>query len=341
MGFVLMELARCSGGLLLQSFYNFGIEAEMERLKHGGMKRGKCWLIFGLWLCAATVMRAGLLEEVIRKPGTWNQMCAMPMPLDFDVPLPMYSLATARNFFLSPANLDRLQEQRAVVGADIVSLLNRMDLSKATNNSAQPVGLLDSNQDPEQLSGTLLDIILQLDVVEALPGLLRVEADLNQRLSAAKTNDASLPALDLGGPVMFSGVTQENFKEQFSSRRRSEFTARVYQREMLSVMAALLRHERYQPLLDSDLEKSYFGHLKQNAGNVQLERFHSAADIPSNQKGWIGFDTVHGLPFFKDQYHAAFVPYTPELRQDIRKWAADYLQQTSGKKTSAASTTVK
>lgn len=304
------------------------------------MKTRKGWLTLGLWLCTATITQASLLEEVIRQPGVWNQMCSGPRALEFDVPLPMYGLAATRNFFLSQQNLDRLEAERAAVGADIVNLLNRMDLAKATIR-APSASLMDANQDPEQLNGTLLDIILQMNMVEAMPGLLRVEEDLNQRLAAAKTNEAALPPLDLGGPVMFSGVNPATVKEDFSPRRMREFTARVYQREILSVMAALLRHERYQPLLDSNLEAKYFEHLKQEAADAQLARFHSAAEIPSEQKAWIGFDPIHGLPFRKDQYHAALAPYTPELRQEIRKWAADYLNQTTQKGTTSTSSKVK
>jgi hypothetical protein len=322
------------------------------------MKKRIGWLFLALWLCAATVTHASLLDEVIRKPGMWNQMCAMPLPLEFDVPLPMYGLATPRNFFLSTANRDQLRAQRAVVVADIAKLLNRMDLSKTTNgdrlvamaingdtnqailvSAPKPFSFTDSNQDPEQLTGTLLDIILQLDVVEALPGLLRVEADLNERLvAAAKDSGASLPELDLDSPVTSVG---DRSNTDATRRRMREFPVRVYQREMLSVMAALLRHERYQPLLDSDLEAKYFEHLKQGAGDQQLARIHSAADIPSGQEGWIGFDPIHGVPFHKDQFHTGFVPFTPDLRLEIRKWAADYLQQKSGNGKSAASTVVK
>jgi hypothetical protein len=323
------------------------------------MKKRKGWLALSLWLCTVTVTQAGLLDEVIREPGMWNQMCAMPRPLEFDVPLPMYGLAAPRNLFLSTANRDRLRAQRAVVVADIVKLLNRMDLSKATNGVrvvampingdtnqmtlmgvvVKPSSFTESNQDPEQLTGTLLDIILQLDVVEALPGLSRVEAALNERLgAAAKDGGASLPELDLDSPVTFSGRRLNNDTERLRMR---EFPARVYQREILSVMAALLRHERYQPLLNSDLEAKYFEHLKQAAGGQQLASIHSAEDIPSSMESWIGFDPVHRMPFHKGQYDTGFVPYTPELRLEIRKWAADYLQQKFETGKTAASTAVK
>jgi len=171
--------------------------------------------------------------------------------------------------------------------------------------------------------------------------LLRVEADLNERLAAAaKGGEASLPALDLGGPLTGFVLYSDPHPDLVQQRKR-EFTARVYQREMLSVIAALLRHERYQPLLDSDLEAKYFEHLKKGASNPQLASIHAQGDVPSDQRVWIGYDPIHRLPFLKDPSSTGFVPFTPALRLEIRKWAADYLQQTSGKKKSAASTVVK
>ena len=325
---------------LLQSFYNFRFEARARCAQHRGMNKGQGWLILCLWLCAATVTQASLLEEVIREPGMWNQMCGMPGPLAFDVPLPMYGLATPRNFYLSEANLDRLRGQRAAAGADIVKLLNRMDLSKATNGP-RPFSTTGSGQDPQQLSGTLLDIILRLNAVEALPGLLRVEADLNQRLATATSDPSSLPDLDLDSPVMEVVSYKDDLKDALSPRRRREFAARIYQREMLSVIASLLRHEHYQPLLDSDLEASYFAHLKQGSGDPQLAGIHAEGDVPSDQRGWIGYDLIHKLPYLKDPFHSGFVPYTPELRLEIRKWAADYLRQTPAKKAPDASPKVK
>jgi len=300
------------------------------------MKTRKGWLTLGLWLCTATITQASLLEEVIRKPGMWNQMCSIPGPLAFDVPLPMYGLATPRNFYLSEANLDRLRGQRAAVSADIVKLLNRMDLSKATNGPGT-FSMTGSNQDPEQLSGTLLDIILRLNAVEALPGLLRLEADLNQGLAAATSDPASVPDLDLDSPVMETISYKDDLKDAQSPRHRREFAARIYQREILSVLAALLRHQHYQPLLDSDLEASYFEYLKKGAGDPQFSGIHSEGDVPADQRAWIGFDLIYKLPFHKDPSHSGFVPFTPKLRLEIRQWAADYLQQTSGKKTPEAS----
>src|SRR5262249_26327155 len=136
---------------------------------------------------------AKLLDDTIRNPGGWNQMCSMPPPLPFNVPLPLYSLAVSRFYYLSSQDISRLRAQRGEVVPVIVKRLHDLDLSKKAQES--------SRHDPEGLSGTLLQIVMELNAVETLPELLRVEADLNQRIEkAGKDVNASLPDLDLDSP---------------------------------------------------------------------------------------------------------------------------------------------
>jgi hypothetical protein len=105
-----------------------------------------------------------------------------------------------------------------------------------------------------------LEIVLALNAVETLPELLRLEADLDFRLKTAEQDGgASLPVLDAAGPVFMTGVDSAS---QTFSRRERTFVSRIFQRELLSVMAALLRQERFQSLLDSELERSYLKYLK-------------------------------------------------------------------------------
>lgn len=81
--------------------------------------------------------------------------------------------------------------------------------------------------------------MLESKAVEALPELLRLEADLNQRLeNVAKDSGVTLPDLEFYAEASFSGL---DFQSKSYPREHRLVAARIYQRELLSVMAALLR----------------------------------------------------------------------------------------------------
>jgi len=268
-----------------------------------------------------------LINEIIREPGHWSQMCSMPPAIPFDVPLPYYSLVTPRYFSLSEENVARLQKARAQVVPEIVLRIGKIDLSRPPKQQKDSFSTTDSNQDPNHLSGLLLEIILKLNAVETLPELLRLEAELDVRLSTAdKDGGRSLPALEVGGPAFMTEVQHA----KTSSRQQRMFVSRIYQRELLSVMAALLRDEKFQPLLDSALERSYLEFLKKQAQSEELKHIKKPEDVPPTQKGWggISFDSIHQLPV---AWHwPEFTTYTPELRSQIRNWVCDYLKRTPG-----------
>src|SRR6185503_15255049 len=117
--------------------------------------------------------------------------------------------------------------------------------------------------------------------------------------------------------VSMTGV--DSASKSFSRKERT-FVSRIFQRELLSVMAALLRQERFQPLLDSDLERNYLQYLKKEAQSEILKGIKKPEDVTPKQEGWgmITFDPIHGLPVINHWPH--FTTYTPELRLKIREW---------------------
>jgi hypothetical protein len=301
------------------------------------------WLLILLITLAAALPASAetsagkLLNEIIRDPGHWSQMCVASPPIPFDVPFPFYSLATPRYFSLSQENVARLQKARAQVVPEIVRRMGKIDLSRPAKQKKDSFSTTDSDQDPNHLTGLLLDIILELNAVETLPELLRLEADLNFRLKTAeKDGGASLPVLDAAGPVRMTGV--DSASKSFSQRERT-FVSRIFQRELLSVMAALLRQERFQPLLDSELERSYLVYLKKEAQSEMLKGIKKPEDVSPKEKGWVTFDPIHGLPVIK--HWLQFTKYTPELRLKIREWVNDFLKPLPGARRPGDPTTPK
>jgi hypothetical protein len=261
-------------------------------------------IVAGTFRANADQGAAKLLDQTIHDPGNWSQMCAIPPPLPFNVPFPLYSLAVPRFSTLAPENVSRLKAQRADVVHEITTRLHELDLSKHTWQRSGLSMLQNSGQDPHGLSGLLLQIIMDLNAVETLPELLRLESDLNQRIETANYNtNAPLPDLDLDSPVAWQEMDIVHPSPTQQDRRL--FAARVYQRELLSVIATLLRHEKFEPLLKSDIEARY----------IELLRHEKD---PEASPTW-------------DYDRERYMPYTPELRHEIREFAQEFLKQPAEK----------
>lgn len=268
--------------------------------------RARGWLLVSFILIAgmsfhaiADPSAAKLLDQTIANPGNWDQMCASPPPIPFDVPLPLYSLAVPRFFTVSPEKISSLEARRAEIVSELTRRLHVLDLSKQTSQPAGGSSEENSGQDPHGLSGLLLQIVMDLNAVETLPELLRLETDLNQRIDKAIDDKlAPLPDLDLDSPVEWQ---ETGIKALPTERNRRLFAARVYQRELLSTMATLLRHEKFEPLLKSDIEAHY----------LELLKFEKD---PQTQLTW-GYEP------------ARYLPYTPELRREIRQFALEFLKR--------------
>lgn len=287
--------------------------------------RAKGWLWFSWVLLlpcfpiSAAESASELLDKIFNQPGHWSQMCASPPPLPYDMPLPLYSLATPRFFSLSQENVAKLKARRAEVSVELAKRLDRIVIQgfpkqEKPYNARPPA--------KNELSGLLLEIILEIDAVDTLPGLLRLEATINDRLEkAAKDNGASLPDLDLDSPTRIEvppappGLTSKVEIEivsklpDISVQQQRTFAARLYQRELLSVIAELLRSEHFKPLLDSDLEKNYQAYLKRHpdAGKllpIWAPRSNSSGTVPEG-----------------------FMLYTPRLREEIRGFGKSYLKE--------------
>lgn len=292
--------------------------------------QGKRFFTFGLclWFGATSVMAkpsaSELLDEIIRAPGRWSQMCASPPPVPFDVPIPLYSLATPRFHSVSKENLGRLQKRRPEIVAEVVSRLGKIDLMAPAQVIAGEAGSAYSGQDPGYLTGLILQIILELKIVEALPGLLRLEAELALLLKDAEGNkNAKLPPLDLDSPLTWKGYWDTTNAQPQEAR---VFTARVYQSELLAVMASLLRAERFEPLLRSEIEAYYLEWLKRQSQGPELANIKRPEDVPKEQKRWITFDPIYNCPISNPAWHGCWITNTPKVRLEIRKLVKDYLK---------------
>jgi len=122
-----------------------------------------------------------LLNEILAKPGQWNQMCSiLPPPAPDRVPLFGY-LRNPLNF-ITTENFERLRAQRKAVLTEIDCRLTETSASEA-QKAAQYYAAHPETLQPLPRPVSFLDeylvILLDLQGTEALPGLLRMEAALN------------------------------------------------------------------------------------------------------------------------------------------------------------------
>ena len=306
-------------------------------------------LILVVPLCAKNPTRTGeqLLDDAIVHPGGYNQMCMLPPPVNADVPLPLYGLRVSRHFHLSRKTADVLLARRAEVVAALSHRFDTMDLAKPAvpkkprANDGKAVGPMESGYDPQLLSGVLIEVALSLNAVEALPGMLKVEAQLTAIIEAAE-NDAAAPVPDL--PVdgimyppeisSWERTSKGGFKEKTMTkaleRGQALLRCRVYQRELLSVMAKLMRDARFQPLLNSAIERPYGDALKKNAKSDELKAIKRPDDIPNKDRPWTHWDPIYNLPA-SAIWPKPEMPFNPEVRAQIRGFVERFIKENPAK----------
>lgn len=283
-----------------------------------------------LFLAVAPVLAAetgdALVDRIIKKPGEFDQMCDAPLPIDPKVPMPVYTLVADRDVHLSKENLELLRSRRADVVPVLKKRLAAFDFTKPPKAvSAKRVFKEDevevSGINPRQLSGLLYEMIIGLNAVEVLPDLLRIEEQLRSLLEKADENKkVEVPKVDFDG--MLTPLPPE---KALSKRDQAMNRGRIVQRELLSVMAQLLRSQKFQPILDSDLEKEYAKAIKARAQEEDLKDIKTPADAKAKGDDSVEFDPVYGIPVgFLN--HPLNIPFSADVRNAIRGYAEQFIK---------------
>lgn len=268
---------------------------------------------------------AQLLDQAIAEPGNWDQMCSFPT-VDTPAPIPANGLLVNRQFMLGSDMILRLRARRDDVVAALSARLQEFDVWQKPA-PAPPAGSEDafppkkSHLSPRSLNGVLLSIADQLQAIEVLPELLRIEEALARGIAAAERDEAA-PVPDIGGDASFVISSFRDEPKEKGARRIDLLQCQVVQRELLGLMTALLRREKFPPMLESDMQKRFMDGLRDRAGKDDLAAIKSAGDIPANAK-WITFDTSLEMPLARS--FVVKIPYSEELRTEIRWIATQFL----------------
>jgi hypothetical protein len=252
---------------------------------------------------------ADLLDEALSHPGGYSQMCLMPAPLPFDAPVPAYGILAPRNDFFDAVTSQNLQAHRQKVIPVLVEHLHDVDIP---------------HSQVKNLNSLVLETVRLLNGIEALPELLRIEDQLHAALAAAQQDaGAPLPDLNLNSPVVWAKAKTGDSKP--SARKDAEFKCRIMQREMLGLMAKLLRDEDFPSFFNTEIEKEHAAGLRKIASEGELKDIKTAQDIPYESRNLIVWDKKIGIPVYRSGGRIN-VPYTEALRDEVRRVAEDFLK---------------
>lgn len=244
---------------------------------------------------------ASLLQRILAEPGQYSQMCG-GLFISGAVPLPIYGFVSPGELHLSAANLAKLRTRRAEVIPALNEHLAKLRVRIEGPTSVPKGGVIVTANTPDQLGSPLYEIVLGLDAVETLPVLLHLEDQIDGQLAKEV-------------PTAMKG--------SLTPREISAWRAMVAQRDVLSVMLQLLRAQRFPPLLASSFEKIYADALKAEANT---KGFH--VKTPAEAKALnmnVRFDPIYHLPS-NTHHQKPEVPFTPEVRVEVRDLAGQFLQ---------------
>jgi hypothetical protein len=278
-----------------------------------------------------------LLDAAIRNPGTWSQMCDIQF-VKKRTPLPLYGLLLDSEFQFLPATLGGLRARRDEVVPLLVRRLEALDLSKRPVSTPSKLGADDetietTGLDPHHLSQLLLNIVIDLNATDCLPSLLRLESELSRRLEANNADPKANPVPEFQLEAGFVAGTFEEIGEREPTPEEAaaavakhlRASAIIVQRDLLATMLALLRQERYAPLLDSGIEKQFAAAIRKQAATENFAAIKSAADIPVDDADYIAIDPIVKVPCYPGGRNTE-IAYTPEVRQQVLDWTRAFVK---------------
>ncbi|MGC4013564.1 MAG: hypothetical protein QM755_03445 [Luteolibacter sp.] len=290
-------------------------------------------------LLATTPLHAGepteaskLLDKVISAPGSYSQVCDVMMA-PADLPYRAYSLSGFSGAWFSKANLAAVKADRPAIVKAIRTRLAAIDLSRkavAPGIDKTPEESFDGDNfgcDPQSLNPLLLELIEDLDAIEALPELLVIEGKLVDGIAKAK-DDASAPVPVVSGWSVGSQGPEKEIPEGLKlDRRINLFQARVAQRDLVILMAELMRNRAYAPYLSSQLEAAYAKGIKARVAKDGLSSYKPGEPLPKKLEGMeVVMDPILNVP--KLSHQTVSMPYTRESRDEVlaaaEKWIAEH-----------------
>ena len=277
---------------------------------------------------------AALLDKLIQFPGSYCQVCDI-MTAPSELPYRAYMLSGFAGSSFSKSNLTAMKQNRETLVKAVRTRLLEIDLvRKAEEAKKDPAPEVDEDGekvgcDPKVLNPLLLDLILELDAIEALPELLVLEAKLVKGIAAAK-DDAKVAPPSVSG--WFVAEERDSYDEKEPEAKRDRriqlFQSRVAQRDLVILMGRLLREKNYAPYMTTALEKAYVKGIKAEAKEGGFSDYKPGDKLTGDNEylnGTIEIDVPSKVPVAP--YTAIQIPYSRESRDEVRAVAAKWIEE--------------
>ena len=275
-----------------------------------------------------------LIDKMIAAPGSYSQVCDILITTR-DVPLKPFQIQDYSGAYFSEENIALLKSRREEVVAAVRKRLGEIDLTRepvVPNTDPNPdADYADGDPygaDPMALSSFLLDMIKKTSAIEALPELLALESKMVAAIAAAR-NGEEPPKVYGWSAAMFDVDHEDLDLAQAAGSGTSEVKvsqtgelnrSRIAHRDLVTLMAYLMREQKYEPYLATDFEKEYVKGLRKLAKDYELDAPSKANDLS------IKTDPISGIRHY--EYLEVAIPYTRPLRDGVRaaaeKWVSEH-----------------
>jgi hypothetical protein len=289
------------------------------------------WLVTVPCLQAEAPSGEKLLDEMISHPGSYWQICDV-ITSPSDIPYRAFELSDFSGRSLSKGNEVRMGHNRDVLVEALRNRLLAIDFSKVPQNPGEdpkPEENFDGEAfgcDPTSLNPILLEVVRKLKAIEALPELLALEDKLVVEIGKAKDDVKIVPPHVAGWSVGDEGTMNEEVPEAKRERRHALFQARIAQRDLVVMIAWLMREKNYQPYLKTSFESAFAKGLKVKAKEFRLPTLKPGQPAPQDVEGLeVVMDPVTRILYPSNC--PVMIPYSRESRDEIRAAAAKWIQE--------------
>lgn len=264
-----------------------------------------------------------LLDKLIAAPGSYSQVCSFLTTTE-DIPFKAFQIQDYSGAYFSDSNIALMKSRREEVVAAVRRRLGEIDLTREPvlpkpDITANPADHETGNRygaDPESLNSFLLEIIKQTDAIEALPELLVLEEKLVKGIDKVRIEGAP-PKVSGWSSIVFS---KRDEPQAAREHRGSLNSARIAQRDLVALIALLMRERKYEPYLVTDFEKAYVQGLRKAEKEFNLSAPDKTDDLS------IETDPVSGIRHY--DYVEVEIPYSKAIRDSVRaaaeKWISEH-----------------
>lgn len=273
-----------------------------------------------------------LLDKLIAAPGSYSQVCDV-LTVSQEVPFKAFQIQDYAGAYFSDTNLELMKSRRGELVEAARRRLGEIDLTrepvppkadpKATKEEIEMAECYGA--DPLSLNSFLFEIIRQTKATEAMPELLALETKLVEAIAKAKEG-GDPPEVSGWFAAIVGQEYDENEAEAKRDRRSKLNRSRIAQRDLVTLIATLMRGEKYAPYLATDFEKAYVAGLRKQAKESGFPTLAADEPIPKKfEEQDLERDPITGILCYN--YHQVEIPYSRPLRDGVRAAAEKWISE--------------